>query len=334
MGNPYNLGFGVYGGHSLDKLIGLTKRAEAAGLTSCWIFEDYFFGGAFSTAAAIATNTKNIQIGIGVINPYTRHPVLSAMEAASLDAISDKRLILGLGASNKRWIQDLTGIPYEKPITATKEATIIIKQLIRDRKLKFEGEVFKTGEIHLDFEPCRPDLPVYLGVKGPQFLQLAGEVADGLILSVLSSVPYVGYVREQIKIGAERVGRDPNEVKLVCYFAVHMDEDGQKARDAVRPLLAKFIGIHGNHPIMFTAGLSEEQIKPFREATLAGNFEAMIPQVTDDMIDKLAIVGTPDEVKAKLKAANDAGVDMPVALEVLNIDPETTMDLITKYIVN
>ena len=333
MANQYNLGYGVYGGHSLDKLIGLTKRAEAIGLTSCWIFEDYFFGGAFSTAAAIATNTKSIKIGIGVINPYTRHPVLSAMEAASLDAISNQRLILGLGASNKRWMQDLTGIPFEKPITATKEATIIIKELIRDRKLKFEGEVFKTGEIHLDFAPCRPDLPVYLGVKGPQFLQLAGEIADGLILSVASGLPYVEYVKEQIKIGADRVGRDPKEVKLVCYFAVHIDEDGRKAREAVKPLLAKFIGIHGYHPIMFTAGLTQDQIKPFREATLAGDFTPMIPHVTDEMIDKLTIAGTPDEVKAKLSAANAAGVDMPVALEVLNIDPETTMELIAKYIV-
>ena len=77
MSNQYGLSFGIFGGHSLEDTIAMVKSAEKAGLEACWIFEDYFYGGAFSTATACALNTEKIQIAIGVINPFTRHPCRS-----------------------------------------------------------------------------------------------------------------------------------------------------------------------------------------------------------------------------------------------------------------
>ena len=209
MSNPYNLGFGFYGGHDCDTIMKLVKASEEKEFSSVWIAEDYFYGGAFSTAAACAVQTSKIQIGIGVINPFTRHPVLSAMESASLDALSKGRILLGLGASNKRWMEDMAGIPFKKPIQATKECAIIIKELLGKGHIQFEGEIFKTGDVELDFKPYRKDLPIYLGVKGPNALRIAGQIADGVLLSTMTSLPYVAYAKKHIKEGAESVGRDP-----------------------------------------------------------------------------------------------------------------------------
>ena len=332
MVNPYNLGFGFYGGHDCDTVMKLVKASEDNDFASVWIAEDYFYGGAFSTAAACAVQTSKIQIGIGVINPFTRHPVLSAMESASLDAISKGRIILGLGGSNKRWMEDMAGIPFKKPIQSTKECAMIIKELIGKGHVKFDGEIFKTGDVELDFVPYRKDLPVYLGVKGPKALHIAGQIADGVLLSTMTSLPYVAYAKEHIAAGAKEAGRDPSEIKISAYFPMHVDKDSKKAKQAVKEVVAKFIGIHGVHPILTCTGMTEEQIMPFKEGVMKGKFATEL--VTDELVDLLAIAGDPDECKAKLKALNEAGVDNPVAFEVLNVDPMESLQTISKYVLD
>ena len=332
MANPYNLGFGFYGGHDCDTVMKLVKASEDNDFASVWIAEDYFYGGAFSTAAACAVQTSKIQIGIGVINPFTRHPVLSAMESASLDAISKGRIILGLGGSNKRWMEDMAGIPFKKPIQSTKECAMIIKELIGKGHVKFDGEVFKTGDVELDFVPYRKDLPVYLGVKGPKALHIAGQIADGVLLSTMTSLPYVAYAKEHIAAGAKEAGRDPSEIKISAYFPMHVDKDSKKAKQAVKEVIAKFVGIHGVHPILTCTGMTEEQIMPFKEGVLKGKFATEL--VTDEMVDLLAIAGDPDECKAKLTALNEAGVDNPVAFEVMGIDPMESLQIISKYVLD
>ena len=332
MSNPYNLGFGFYGGHDCDTIMKLVKASEEKEFSSVWIAEDYFYGGAFSTAAACAVQTSKIQIGIGVINPFTRHPVLSAMESASLDALSKGRILLGLGASNKRWMEDMAGIPFKKPIQATKECAIIIKELLGKGHIQFEGEIFKTGNVELDFKPYRKDLPIYLGVKGPNALRIAGQIADGVLLSTMTSLPYVAYAKKHIKEGAESVGRESREIKISAYFPMHVDKDSKKAKQAVKEVVAKFVGIHGAHPILTCTGMTEEQIMPFKEGVLKGKIATEL--VTDEMVDLLAIAGDPDECKAKLKALNEAGVDDPVAFEVIGVDPMGSLQTISKYILD
>ncbi len=316
MKNKYNLSFGISGGHDLNTITSVTKIAEDKGFKACWVFEDYFYGGAFSTATACAMNTENLEIGIGVINPFTRHPALTAMEAAALDSLSNGRFILGMGASNKRWIQDMAGITFEKPIETTCEAVEIIKRLIADRTVQYEGEIFKTGKIKLDFEPYRSDMPIYLGVKGPNALFRAGKIADGVLLSSLSSIPYIKYAKEHIAQGAESVGRDPGEIKIAAYFPMYVHEDSKLAKQKVKPLLARYIGIHGMHPIMFTAGFDEKFLTPFIEATKAGRTDDVIDLITDDVVDILAIAGNRKECLERLEEIQTIGVDMPVAQEI------------------
>lgn len=318
--NKHNLSFGISGGHDLNTLTSTVKMAENKGFKSCWIFEDYFYGGAFSTATACALNTEKMEIGIGVINPFTRHPVLTAMEAAALDSLSNGRFILGMGASNKTWIQEMAGITYIKPIQTTCEAVDIIKRLIADRTMQYEGEIFKTGKITLDFEPYRNNMPIYLGVKGPKALFRAGQVADGVVLSTLSSVPYIEYAKEHIAKGAESVGRDPYEIKIAAYFPMYVNEDSKLAKEKVRRNIADYIGMHGLHPIMFTAGFDEAFLTPFIKATRAGRTEDVIDLVTDDIVNIFAVAGNRKECLKRLDDIKEVGVDMPVAQEITGED--------------
>ena len=209
---------------------------------------------------------------------------------------------------------------------------MIIKELIGKGHVKFDGEVFKTGDVELDFVPYRKDMPVYLGVKGPKALHIAGQIADGVLLSTMTSLPYVAYAKEHIAAGAKEAGRDPSEIKISAYFPMHVDKDSKKAKQAVKEVIAKFVGIHGVHPILTCTGMTEEQIMPFKEGVLKGKFATEL--VTDEMVDLLAIAGDPDECKAKLKALNEAGVDNPVAFEVMGIDPMESLQIISKYVLD
>lgn len=325
-----DFGIGFLAGNELSQMVKMAQEAESKGFTHCWIAEDYFFGGAFSTATACAMNTSSIEIGIGVINPYTRHPALTAMELGALDYASNGRAIFGIGASNIRWIQEQMGIPFAKPLTATKECVEIVSNLLLDREVVYKGSVFDTGRIHLEFEPLRPRIPVYMGVKGPKALELAGEIADGVLTSIMTSAGYVRYAVEHIKQGAHNAGRDISGIKVAGYLAIYVSRDRAEAREAVKPMIAKYLGIHGIHPILTTAGMKEAEIMPFREALIQGRLAT--DMVTDWMIDTFAIAGTPDECRSKLKDVVDAGINRPIAFEIPGIPIQETIRQITEYL--
>ncbi len=327
------LSFGFSGIYTATETIRLVKLAEEANLESVWIAEDYFEAGGFSLAAACAMATSKIQIGIGVINPYTRHPTLAAMEAATADEVSGGRMIVALGASNKRWMEIQAGIPYVKPITATKECVQIMKGLLSGEEIEFSGEYFKTGKVKLSNTPLRRDQPIYMGVKGDRALELAGEVSDGVLLSAGSPIAYVKYAREKIATGARRVGRDPSEVKIAAYLPTYIHLDSATAKEQAKGSVARYMGLHGAKPILTTSGLDPEVLTHFQQAFMKGE-KPTLP-VTNHMVDTLVIAGNPDECRRRIEDYIEAGVDMPVIFEAPGVStPAQCIENIKTYLID
>src|SRR6185436_13024731 len=156
-------------GHGLPgRTVEWARAAERAGLGSLWVIEDYFQPGAYTLGAAAAAATERITIGLGVVNPYTRHPALVAMETAALAGIAPGRVVLGLGSSNRKWIEAQMAIPFKTPLSGLREGVDT---------------------------PPPARVPILLGVKGPRALALAAEVADGVHCSILTSPAHVRRVR-------------------------------------------------------------------------------------------------------------------------------------------
>ena len=318
------LSFGLLASNTLSNMVRLAAKAESVGLGTLWVAEDYFYGGAFTTATACAITTRAIRLGIGVVNPYTRHPCLTAMEAGALDAACGGRLVLGIGASNRRWMEEMQGIPFRKPLTAMREAVEIIRRLLAGERLTYQGEVFRVRDVRLDFEPTRDRIPIHLGVKGARSLELAGAVADGVLLSVLSSPPYVRWALDQIGRGARKNGRTIGpEYEIGAYLLIYPSRDRQQARAAVRPAIAKYLGLHGEHPILLQSGLAPDEIALFRKAFLAGEDASHL--VDDRLIDLFAVAGAPDECAERLRSWIDAGVTHVTAFQVPGVDAEVLM---------
>jgi 5,10-methylenetetrahydromethanopterin reductase len=319
--------FGV-GFETIDSLrqIEYVRRAEEMGFGTAWVPEDYFWRGAFSLASAIACSTSRMRVGVGVLNPYTRHPALTAMEFAALMEISRGRAILGIGAGVRHWIETQMGIPWEKPATSMREMVEIVRRLFRGEPVTVDGKVFRTQAAKLSFPSPSAEIAIHLGVMGPQNLALAGEIADGVLLSAMTSPAYARFAVDNVRRGAERAGRSIGEIEFGAFLLISVSEDERRARDAVKPVLATLLSLVSatpDIPILSVAGIDPDEVRRFGEAYAQGELPTRL--VTDKMIDTFAIAGGPEQCRAALAELVDAGIQHPVAFEIPGVAPDETL---------
>ena len=307
--------FSLSGSRDGADAVRVALLAEELGFDDVWVTEDYCERGAFALAGAIAAATQRLRVGIGVVNPWTRHPILLAMEFAGLDEISGGRAVLGLGASNSRWMSDQLGIPFDRPIGRLRETLDILRPALAGEPVEHDGDHFRV-HARLSFSPTRSDPSIVMGVKGRQALALAAHRADGVLLSILSSPAYVSWVREQ-------VGPD---VELSAYVSASVDDDPGVARDRLRAEVATYLGVHGAHDITRVAGLDPELALAFHEGWLAGR--PRVDLVDDALLTTFAIAGAADQVEAGLAAFADAGLDALVVRDDPTQDPQRVLSVL------
>jgi 5,10-methylenetetrahydromethanopterin reductase len=326
MAKVREFGVGFESPHARE-FVAYAKRAEELGFGTFWVPEDPFYRGAFTLGSAVACGTSKIKIGLGVVNPYMRHPTLTAMEFAALDEVSDGRAILGIGAGLKDWIEGRLKIPHTKPTVAMRESIEIIRRFFRGEEVTHAGKVFQTERIKLSFKPVRTEIPIHLGVIGPKNCELTGEVADGLLLSAMSSPAYVKFAMEHVRRGLAKSGRDACDFPVGAYILSSISEDERAARDRLRPLVAFFISLMApqpNTPIFAAAGLPVETIRAFGARFTQG--KVPVDMVTDEMLDTFTIAGSPARCRENLASLIEAGVTAPVIFEVPGVPPQQTMD--------
>lgn len=303
-----DLGVSFSGGMSGEELLKTVRQAEEDGFASCWISEDYYFGGAMATAGAIAAVTERIGIGIGVVNPYTRSPELIAMEAAAVDAISHGRFTLALGASNRNWIETQMGIPYASPRTRMEEAMHIIRGMLSGETVNFTGETLQAHDVKPDFVPYRKNMPVYMGVSGEKSLHLAGARADGVLLSIMSSAPYAAWARRMVDEGAKAAGR-MEHVPIAVYVPLFLGSQEDAAK-AMAPTISFFVGGSAQRAFIRESGISEAELRPLAERTAAGMSAADL--VTPSIADRYTICGNKAHCLERLTEYAEAGVDQVI----------------------
>jgi 5,10-methylenetetrahydromethanopterin reductase len=309
------------------------RLAEDLGYGTYWVPEDYFFRGAFALASAIACSTRHMRVGLGVVNPYTRHPALIAMEIAALSEVAEGRAALGIGGGVRYWIETQMRIPYTKPGTAMREAVDIVRRMLRNEPVSFEGKVFRTHQAKLSFPSPRADLPVHLGVLGPKNLEMAGEIADGVLLSGMTSAAYARFAVEHVRRGAERAGRRLADLEIGAFLLVSISEDERAARRAVKPFLATLLGLlaaEPQSPLVAVPGTPAHELAQIGEALAQG--KSPVDLVSDWMIDTFAIAGSPARCRERLADMVAAGVDHPIAFEVPGVDPEETIRAVHEHL--
>jgi 5,10-methylenetetrahydromethanopterin reductase len=319
-------GLGLFGPPSARQAVTAAQLAERRGFGSLWVAEDYFFPSAFPLLAAAATVTERIVLCSGVVNPYSRHPALVAMEAATVSVLARERFVLGLGSSTRGWMQDQMGIPFTKPLATLRESVEIVRELWRaDKASDYAGAQFRLSGVQVRIDAADRGIPIFLGVKGPRMLQLAGEVADGIILSILTSPGHVTRARRQAAAAREASGQAHRVLPIFAFILVSIGKDGPAARRAIRPTLARYLGSLHPQPFLRDAGLSEADTEPFHRALVSGGNAA--DMVTDALIDQFSVSGSPDECRSTLRRFAAAGLDAPAFLVPHDLDFEQQVTL-------
>ncbi|GAB2603520.1 LLM class flavin-dependent oxidoreductase [Pseudactinotalea suaedae] len=305
------IGIAPSGLRSAAGAVRIARQAEDAGLDEVWVSEDYTERGAFAVTGAMAAVTQRVRIGIGVVNPWTRHVVLTAMEAQALDEIADGRSVLGLGASNAGWMSGRLGIDFERPISVLSDYTAALRRLLAGERVTdlVRGQRLDTA---LDARPPRT-IPLVWGVKGPRALQLGAQEADGLFLSVLSSPEYVRWV-----------ATEHGAPELTAYATFSVGPDRASAVDRLRVHTAKYLGLHGASAITEHAGIDQELAATIRRRFLDGEPSAQL--VSDAMIRALTVAGTLEDAAARMLAYRDAGLASLVVIDDGGTDPEHLVD--------
>ncbi len=243
-----DIDIGLYSVSSTAENRAAARRAEARGFRRVWLAEDHHSRDIFVQATAVGVATETIEIGLGIVNPYTRHPAQIAMAVADLEELAGPRFALGLGAG---WSSIAAhGLENPRPITALREAAEICREMLGGGRVAYEGSLYRLPApgARLTFRPPRPGVPLYFGTMGPRTLRMAAPMADGVFFSVLASPAYVEHCLGHAQAGLAAAGRDADEVDVACYIIFSVDEDGDAARAAAKGLIAHYLMRIKNSP--------------------------------------------------------------------------------------
>jgi F420-dependent oxidoreductase-like protein len=305
------------GGLTFPDALELTERAEALGFDSVWVPEAWGTD-AISILGALAARTDRIRLGTGIVNVFSRTPALLAQTAATLDLISNGRFILGLGTSGHQVVAGWHGVPFDRPLARMRETVAIVRQVLRRDPLRYSGEVFALDQgLKLLVRPVRAAIPIFLATLTPAGMRLTGEVADGWIPTLF--MPEHGELfRPYLEEGARLTGRSLDSLEIAPYVQVMVDEDRARARDAMRPWVALYVGGMGSraknyyNEVVSRYGFGKEA-RNIQELYLTGKKLEAIRQVPDALVDGITIAGPPGYVRDRMKAWGAAGVTLLLA---------------------
>src|SRR3954469_13883260 len=317
-------------GLTSDQQLALVREAESLGFDSVWAAEAY--GSDTATGLAwLPSPSEKIRIGSAIFQIPGRTPAMTAMTAATLDNISDGRMILGIGTSGPQVAEGWHGQPFRKPLERTREYVEILRMALARERVEFEGNQYtlplpdgQGKALKLMIAPVQERIPIYIAAIGPKNTQLTGEIADGWIPTFFSP-EHVGEMRKLLEEGAERAGngkRIDDSFDIAPTVNVAIDDDVERARDALRPVLALYVGGMGSRKQNFYNALMqrygfEDAAREVQDLYLEGKKEEAAAALPGELIDRVSLCGPKDRIKERLEHYRDAGVGtlmiMPMA---------------------
>jgi probable F420-dependent oxidoreductase len=292
-----------------SELLRLAREAEARRFESAW-FAEITFGDAFTPAAAAAVGTDRLRLVTSVIGIWSRSPVSVALTAASLDELSGGRFVLGIGLQAHTYVTDWHGRTFERPLRATREFLTIVRRILDGERVTFEGEIFQVRDFQLRASRPERRIPIYIAATGPKMLQLAGELADGVI-GAFYSLKYIrDVVVPSVQAGAERAGRTLDGFELACVppSIVTRDDSGLQLVKGQVVMFATAIRSSPAYADSVEAGGFGKELREIQERVARGDVEGALAAVTDEMADALTISGRPERAWERIAAYREAGL--------------------------
>jgi probable F420-dependent oxidoreductase len=304
--------------------VALAVRAEQAGFDSVWAPEFHNHSGQLVLAAA-ALETERVELGTGIAWAFGRSPLLTAVSALDLDEMSDGRFVLGLGTGTRRMRTDWLGAPAEKPATRLRETVEAVRAVwdaAEAGAVRYEGEL-----VRLDVRPygragqVRPRIPVYIAAVNEGMTRMAGSVADGVVGHPMATARYIEEVmRPAIAEGAALAERAPADVAVADWVVVAASDDREQAREDAKRQIAFHATVRTYDRILDLHGFTEVAAR-IRELWKSFDLAGMTSLVTDEMLNEMAVAGTPDECRAAVERRAGSADRLLLGAPVVATDP-------------
>ncbi len=275
----------------------LKTKIDAIWVPETWGMEN------FSMLGAVSSKIRTQKIGSSIINIYSRSPSTIAMGAATIDSLSNGRLILGLGTSSIPIVESFHGNKFEKPLQRMKEYVEIIRLALSGRKINYDGDIFKLNNFTLLIKPQRNKIPIYVAAINKKMINLAWSIGDGVIF-------YLRPLNEMKETISKMQSK--KKIDVTCQLITCVSEDSEEAIQRAKKTIAFYVSV-GEIYRKFLAknGYLSETKNIFEEFKKSG-FQINHELVTDSMLKSLTICGAPDQCKKQLNNFVNVGIDQPI----------------------
>ena len=288
----------------------LARRAWDWGYRAVWGAEvDGGGGDAFTLLGALAATT-DYELGVAVVPVQTRTIFVLGMTAVSLAQLTGGRFSLGIGASSEVIVSRFGGQPFDRPLTHMREAVEALRPILRGERSTFQGDYVRIGGYKPPVAPPAP-IPLFLGSLNPRSLRMAGELADGLCINQIAP-HHVPMMLDEVRAGAKDAARElPADFPVVARLFCLVTDDAPAAREILKMVFAPYVATSVYNRFYRWMG-HEEEAEAIAKASAAKDREAMTKAFSDRIANDLFVVGTADEVVARLREYVEAGVTVPV----------------------
>ncbi len=315
------VGFGLASRGSVSEVVAWSERARREGLDSVWVHDSYFERDAVTYASAIASGVGGIRVGMGALNPLTRHPVLVAMTVSAIDEMAPGRVLLGMGTGLPLRLGQM-GIPYSPD--AGLEA---VSKAIDTMRALWSGERVPPGQPGLPpVQPMFPPVhrvPIYIAAYRSAFLRLAGAKADGYLARPAESIASLRRMLETLRVASVAAGRPEDAVEVAGYLLTLVDRSRREALNRAKrePFVIYMMSVQSDLA-MRRAGLDPELKERVAAAWRAEDYHRAANLIPDELLDAFMLCGTREEVAAGAAAYHQAGMDLPLLQPVLQTEDQ------------
>jgi len=304
---------------TVEQVLACSKKLNRFKPDTVWIPETWGMEN-FSMLSLASKENNFSRIGSSIINIYSRSPSLIAMGAATVDTISNKRLVLGLGTSSQPLVEDFHGDKFERPLKRMNECVEIIRLILSGKVVNYSGKIFSLKNFSLLIKPPRDAIPIYLAAVNQKMVELTWKIADGVIF----------YLRPKNEIKSTLASmQNQKKIDASLQIITCVNEDSEKAMIRAKKTLAFYVSVGKIYREFLASNGFENETKNIFEEYEKNGLESNYELVPESMVSELCIAGTPDECKTQLLQFRETGIDLPIIQFNPTDNVEDSFNLVT-----
>jgi len=304
---------------TVEQVLTCSRKLNELKPDTVWIPETWGMEN-FSMLSMASKENSFSKIGSSIVNIYSRSPSLVAMGAVTVDTISNKRLVLGLGTSSQPLVEDFHGDKFERPLKRMKEYVEIIRLILSGKTVNYSGEIFSLKNFSLLIKPPRDRIPIYLAAVNQKMVELTWKIADGVIF----------YLRPKSEIKTT-LAKMQNQKKIDASLQIItcVNEDSEKAMVRAKMTLAFYVSVGKIYREFLASNGFENETKNIFEEYEKNGLHSNHELVSESMVNELCIAGTPSESKTQLRQFRETGIDLPIIQFNPTDNVEDSFNLVT-----